>query len=171
MNLENIKVRLDLPYPEITEATNDPNTVAILKNLATSKMGELGGVLQYVYQSVVAGASNPEIADIFEEISIVEMMHLDMLMNAIMSFGGIPKYEDANGNPFNVSNINYSMKLKDMLQTNIKDEQIAIEAYNSAINKVKNESLKQLLGRIVKDEQLHLQIFKQILNTVTFMSV
>ena len=171
MNLENLEVRIKEPYPEIVNAEPNRETVCILKNLFTSRKSELTAVLQYAFQSVIADITNPEIAEILEEISIVEMMHLDMLMNAIMSFGGIPKYEDANGNPFNVSNINYSMKLKDMLQTNIKDEQMAIEAYNAAINKVKNESLKQLLGRIVKDEQLHLQIFKQILNTVTFMSV
>lgn len=171
MNFEDIKVKSDLPYPEIVGATNDYNTVAILKNLATSKMGELNGVLQYVYQSVVADESNKDIASIFEEIAIVEMMHLDLLMHAIMDFGGVPKYEDANGNPYNVSNINYSMKLKDMLQTNIKDEQMAIEAYNQAIGRVKNESLKSLLERIVVDEQLHLEAFKKILNNVTFMSI
>ena len=115
MNFEDIKVKVDLPYPKIENATNDYNTVAILKNLATSKQGELNGVLQYIYQSVVADSVNSEIASIFEEISIVEMMHLSMLMHAISDFGGVSKYEDSNGNGYNVSNINYSLKLKDML--------------------------------------------------------
>ena len=139
--------------------------------MATSKNGELGGVLQYIYQSVVSNRVNADIASIFEEIGIIEMMHLEMLMNAIVDFGGIPKLEDAMGNPFNVSNMNYSLKLKDMLQANIKDEQMAIEAYSRAIERVKNNSLKDLLERIKQDEEKHLQIFKQILNNVTFMSV
>lgn len=171
MQFENVEVKLDLPYPEIIDAVSDYNTVAILKNLATSVKGELNGVLQYIYQSVVANKYNNEIAEIFEEIGIVEMMHLDMLMNAIVEFGGIPKYEDSNGNPFNMSNINYSLKLKDMLQTNIKDEQMALEAYTKAIAKVQNKSLKELLERIVLDEKHHLEIFKNILNNVTFMSI
>ena len=53
-------------------------------------------------------------ASIFEEIGIVEMMHLDMLMHAISDFGGVPRYEDANGNFFNFANLNYTMKLKEM---------------------------------------------------------
>lgn len=171
MNFEEMQVKIDKPYPEIINATDDREAVAILKNLATSKTGELCGILQYIYQSVVSNEVNEEIASIFEEIGIVEMMHLEMLMNAITSFGGIPKYEDAMGNPFNVSNINYSLKLKDMLQANIKDEQQAIEDYTRAANRVKNESLKSLLERIKLDEQHHLQIFKKILNNVTFMSI
>ena len=171
MNFEDLEVRVNQPYPEIVGAVEDMQTVGVLKNLATSKMGELNGVLQYIYQSVIADKTNKEIASIFEEIGIVEMMHLDMLMHTITDFGGIPKYEDANGNPFNFSNINYSVKLKDMLQNNIKDEMIAIEAYTNARNKVKNQSLKDLLDRIILDEQKHLEVFKQLLNTVTFMSV
>lgn len=171
MNFEEVVVKLDMPYPEIINATMDRETVAILKNLATSKTGELGGILQYIYQSVVSNRVNQDIASIFEEIGIVEMMHLEMLMNAIVSFGGVPKYEDAMGNAFNVSNINYSLKLKDMLQTNIKDEQLAIEDYTKAISRVKNSSLKELLERIKLDEEHHLQIFRKMLDNVTFMSV
>ena len=87
-----IDVKINKPYPEIAGAKENMHTVAVLKNLATSKTGELGGILQYIYQSVIADKSNPEIAGIFEEIGIVEMMHLDMLMHAIVAFGGIPKY-------------------------------------------------------------------------------
>ena len=171
MNFEDVEIKIDKPYPEIINATDDREIVAILKNLATSKTGEIGGVLQYIYQSVVSNRVNEDIASIFEEIGIIEMMHLDLLMNAIVDFGGVPKYEDVMGNPFNASNINYSLKLKDMLQGNIKDEQMAIENYSRAINRVKNASLKNLLERIKLDEERHLQIFKQILNNVTFLSV
>ena len=171
MNFEDVEVKVNLPYPEIVDATNDYSTVVILKNLATSTKGELNGVLQYIYQSTIAAATNEEIASIFEEIGIVEMMHLDMLMHAISDFGGNPKYEDANGNAFNLSNINYSIKLKDMLQANIKSEQFAIEAYSQAIEKVKNQSLKDLFERIIKDEKRHMDIFKKILNNVTFLSI
>ena len=171
MNFEDIVVKLDKPYPEIVNTTEDRETVSILKNLATSKSGELNGVLQYIYQSVVSNKINKEISSIFEEIAIVEMIHLNLLMNAIVSFGGVPRYEDGLGNQFNTTNINYSFKLKDMLQNNIKDEQIGVSDYSRAAERVKNESLKSLLNRIKMDEELHLQIFKNILNNVTFMSV
>ena len=94
-----------------------------------------------------------------------------MLMHAITQFGGNPKYEDAQGNYFNAGTLNYSMKLRDMLDNNIRAESVAIENYKMAINKVKNQSLKDLFNRIIEDEQRHLEVFKRIRDNVEFMSV
>lgn len=171
MNFGEIEVKINKPYPEIENAKEDFQTVAILKNLATSRYGELNGVLQYIYQSVIADQVDEDIASVFEEIGVVEMMHLDMLMHAIVDFGGNPKYEDAQGTPYNVSNVNYSTKLKDMLEGNIKGEQMAIQNYTQAISKVKNESLRRLLERILEDEERHLEIFKSVRNNVKFLSI
>ena len=129
MDLDSIKVRVDKPYPKIVGATNEPMTVSILKNLASARTSELSAVLQYIYQSVVADKTMSDIADILEEIGIVEMTHLDMLMHAITDFGGIPKYEDSNGYQFNTNYINYNTKLKDMLNNNIVAEQKAIAEF------------------------------------------
>ena len=166
MKFENIEVKINEPYPEIVGAT-----VALLKNLANGKVGEMAASSQYIFQSVVADVANEEIAEIFEEIGIVEMMHLDMLMHAISKFGGIPKYEDAVGNYFNTSGLNYTVKLKDMLMHNMNAEQRAIKLYEETIRRVNNSSLIKLLERIIKDEKRHVEIFKQILNTVEFMSI
>ena len=171
MNFDEIEVKINKPYPEIENAQDDIYTVSVLKNLATSKHGELGGVLQYIYQSVVADKVIKEIGAIFEEIGIVEMMHLDMLMHAITDFGGNPKYEDGQNAPFNVSGINYSIRLKEMLENNINEEEFAIRAYTQAIQKVNNPSLKKLLERILEDEERHLEIFKNLNNNVKFLSV
>ena len=98
-------------------------------------------------------------------------VHLDMLMHAITAFGGVPRYEDAQGNYFNTANLNYSIKLKEMLENNIKAESITIENYKIAIGKVKNQSLKDLFFRIIEDEERHIEIFKRIKDNVEFMSV
>lgn len=170
MDFEDIIVSVNKPFPQIVGATNNKTTVGILKNLATSKTGELAGILQYIYQSVIADKTNADIAKIFEEISIVEMTHLDVLMHTISSFGGVPKFEDAQGNTFNTSQINYSQKLIEMLDGNIADETLAIEEYTKAINMVDNQSLKELLLRIMEDEKLHLDVFKYIRDHVMFFS-
>ena len=171
MNFDDIEVKVDKPYPQIVDAVEDGVTVSVLKNLASSRVGEVAGIFQYIYQSVIADKTNEDIAEIFEEIGVVEMVHLDMLMHAITLFGGVPKYEDAQGNFFNTANLNYSMKLKEMLENNIRAESIAIENYEMAINKVKNQSLKDLFYRIIEDEQRHLDIFKRIRDNVHFMSI
>lgn len=171
MNFDDVQVRLNKPYPEIKNAEEDAKTVAILKNLANGRIGELAGASQYIYQSVIADKTNEEIAKIFEEIGVVEMMHLDMLMHAITDFGGIPRYEDSQGNFFNTAMLNYSLKLKEMLENNIKAETMAIENYKTAIAKVPNVSLKQLFERLIEDEMRHLEIFKRIRDNVEFMSI
>ena len=171
MNLSEIEVKVNKPYPEIKNAEEDIVTVNILKNLANSRVGELAGVMQYIYQSVIADKTNEEIAGIFEEIGVVEMMHLDMLMHAISDFGGVPRYEDSQGNFFNTANLNYSMKLREMLDNNIRAENVAIENYTRAVERVSNQSLKDLLNRFIEDEMCHLEIFKKIRDNVQFMSV
>lgn len=171
MNFENILVKINKPYPQIENAKDDPQTVAILKNLANTRAGELRAVLQYVYQSVVADSVEEEIASIFEEIGIVEMMHLDMLMHAITEFGGTPEYNDSQRNAFNSNFVNYTTKLSEMLDNNIQGESLAIENYKQAIMRVDNESLKQLFARIIEDEEQHIKVFKKIRDSVRFLSI
>lgn len=171
MNFNDIDIKVNKPYPEIVDAYDDAETVGILKNLASSRVGEMSAVLQYVYQSVIADKTTEEIASILEEIGVVEMLHLDMLMHAITLFGGVPKYEDANNNFYNTAHLNYSMKLKDMLENNIRAENLAIDNYKLAMKRVKNESLKQLFERIIEDEQKHIEVFKMIRENVTFLSI
>ena len=171
MNLEDIKVRANEPYPEIVGATRDMMTVGIIKNLATSRVGELKAILQYTYQSVISDKTNEEIARILEEIAIVEMMHLDLLMHAETDFGGDPRYEDAQGNMFNTSLMNYTTKLREMLDYDIAGEYKAIEEYQQAIKRVKNESLKELFARIIEDEKMHIVALETIKNNVEFLSI
>ncbi len=171
MDLDNLELRKHDPYPEIVDANDDKHTVAILKNLATAREGELTAVLQYIYQSVESDKVMEDVGKILEEIAIVEMMHLDMLMHAITDFGGVAKYEDSYGNYFSTNCLNYTIKLKDMLENNIRAENIAIANYTEAIKHVSNNSLKKLFARIIEDEQCHIAIFKYLLNNVKFLSV
>lgn len=171
MNLEELEVKINTPYPELEDVVEDYKTVAVLKNLAMSRIGELTAVLQYVYQASITNSFMDDVAELFEEIGVVEMMHLDMLMHAIVEFGGVPIYEDSQSNIFNGKYVNYAMKLKDMLENNIQAEKMAIEDYKRAITLVKNESLKKLFERIIEDEKRHIEIFKYLLNNVKFLSV
>lgn len=166
-----IKVRADLPYPEIKDANKDMKTVAVLRELLAGRDGELAAVLQYIYQSRIANLSEVEIANIFEEIAIVEMQHTEKLMDAILAFGGNPQYSNSYGQYFSAGYINYSQKLKEMLEANIKGEQDAIKDYSKAVQSVQNSSLKDLFNRIILDEQIHLKIFEKLLNNVKFLMI
>lgn len=170
MDLTNFLVRDKLNYPEIVGAENSPKTVAILKKLMSSSDGELRATLQYFYQSSISKDVEKEISKILEEISIVEMSHVELLSRAIVDFGGDPRYDNAQGQYFNAQNINYSSRLKELLEANIVGENMAIENYQKAIDLVSNESLKGLFRRIIEDEKLHLKIFIYIRDNVKYMS-
>ena len=91
MDLENYQVKLNESYPEIENAVPDSATVSVLRNLAFSKTGELGAVLEYIYQSNIADKTDNDLGKLFEEIAITEMIHLNLLMHAICAFGGVPR--------------------------------------------------------------------------------
>ena len=99
------------------------------------------------------------------------MIHMDLLMHAVTDFGGVPKYEDSQGNYFSTNCINYTTKLKEMLDHNIRAENMAINNYREAIKRVKNESLKNLFSRIIEDEEQHIKAFQQIRDNVRFLSI
>lgn len=171
MDLKNFIVKLKEPYPEIVDATPSLKTVNIIKNLMSSQESELTAVLQYFYQSSISKDIEKEISDVLEEISIVEMMHLELLSHAIVDFGGEPRYENSIGYSFSANAVNYSTNLKKILDINIAGEEKAIESYKKAIDMVDNESLKSLFRRIIEDEKLHIKIFNYLMNNVKFMSI
>lgn len=171
MNFDNLLVKVNEDYPKIVDEKQDYATVSILKNLANGKLGEVASSMQYMFQSVVSENFNEDISKFFEEVAIVEMKHQELLMEAIIKFGGIPKYDDNMNNNFNTSSVNYSLKLNEMLDCDIKSENFAIEQYDLASSKVTNESLKNLLLRIKEDEILHLKGLVDIKNNVTFFSL
>jgi len=171
MDLKNFLVKSKEPFPEIKDAFNSPRTVSVIKSLMSGKESELTAVLQYFYQSSISKEMEKEISNILEEISIVEMMHLEKLSHAIVSFGGEPRYENGLGQPYNVGAVNYSTNLKKILDINIEGEERAIDNYNRAIGMVENKSLKELFERIIEDEKLHIKIFNYLRDSVRFMSI
>ena len=66
MELKELKVRSNAPYPTITDATNNAKTVRVIKNLMSGYDSELKAVLQYFYQSSLSYKIQPEISKIFE---------------------------------------------------------------------------------------------------------
>ncbi len=153
-------------YPQIVDAECNEYYVRLLYNLRSSCESEMTAILQYLYQHDILKKSNKEIAYILEEISLVEMHHMELLGEAIVAFGGKPCYIDADGKPFNTCCVAYYTNLKDILRKNIQDEQNAVEAYRNTAKLVDNESLKNLLLTIAEDECVHIKIFKTLLEDI-----
>jgi len=152
------------PYPEV-KGPHDPATVALLKDDYAGANGELTGILQYIFQQGRV-EDNEAFSNALLQIAIVEMMHLDMLGDAIVALGGNPSFDDGKFY-WDASKVNYATGLKDMLAANIASEETAIASYERHAALTKNESVKALLERIVKDEQLHLRFFSEMAASVS----
>lgn len=160
--MEMPKVKNQLPYPQIEDATNDPQAVEVLKKLYCSRKSETTAVLQYMYQHFIAGSNAKEIAKIFADIGVVEMHHMDLLAEAIVMFGGDPVYCDF-GAYWSGRWVNYCKNLEQILRINLQDEIDAMYNYKTAAQIVSNKSLQKLFARIALDEELHADILRNLL--------
>jgi bacterioferritin len=151
------------PYPEVTGAP-DPMTVAMLKDSYAGAHGELTSITTYIYQNG-RSVSNDAFANAVLQIAICEMMHLDMLGDAITALGGNASFDDGHYY-WNASYTNYGSTMKEMLSADIAAERTAIANYKKQISLTHNHSVKELLARIIKDEELHLKFFSETLDAL-----
>ncbi|MEG1805179.1 MAG: ferritin-like domain-containing protein [Clostridia bacterium] len=160
--------KVNTPYPELKGKENNSFYVSLLKNLYAGKNSELTAILQYIYQAHYFEPINAETADAILKISLVEMEHLELLANAIIFFGGDPKYVSSKDMFFSAKAVDYSKEYTEMLIADMEGEKAAIQAYGDTASIVKNDSLKRLLLRIRYEEELHYAIFERLLTNAIF---
>ncbi len=163
-NSENIRVKLDSPYPDIVDAQPNIRDIRMLKYLAYGKDSELTAILTYLYQSYIV--NDKELSDVLTEISESEMIHYDLLSEAVVEFGGDPTLTDGRGNVWTGRNITTLTNPTEILISNIKNEKGAIENYKRAIKETDNKSLIDLYNRIIEDEKIHIQVFEKFLEKI-----
>ena len=161
-----LNFRLSSAYPEITGAADDPMVVRILKRLTAGRCGEFTAVNTYLYQYLILRRNYPEIAQALREISLVEMMHYEMLSEAVVDFGGDPNLTDGQGNVWTGRNINRERDVRRLLLDDIRSEENGIRRLENAASRVNNVSLSELLLRIIEDEKNHVIVLNRLLATL-----
>lgn len=132
---------------ELVELLND----AIAREIQVS--------IQYMWQHILwKGIKGFAVKDEFKEISISEMKHAEEIAERFASLGGIPTTQPA---PIRIGE-----SLKEMLENDIKDEEIAIELYKKIIEKAEKEgdiTTAHLFTEILSEEEEHYYTFKGLL--------
>lgn len=164
-----MKVKLDIPYPEVKVEEENLYYADLLSQDYAGVVSETTAGMLYSYQHFNTFNSNEEFSKVIEEISIVEMMHLEMLGKTIKLLGKEPVYktcESSRGNcvMWSASNVKYDTDIKDMLKTNIRGEMQAVKNYEHHIKIIEDKYIKELLERIILDEKRHIEIFETLLN-------
>lgn len=162
-----MKVKLDIPYPEVKVEEKNPYYADLLSQDYAGRTSETTATLLYSYQHFSAFDSNEEFSKIIKEIAIVEMKHLGMLGETIKLLGREPIYKTCEASRgdcvmWSASNIDYSTRLKEMLEVDIREETNAIRIYESHKRLIKDKYIKNMLDRIILDEKRHLEIFKSL---------
>lgn len=151
-----------LPYPEIDIKEKNLYYAKLIKKCYCGIYSELTLVNQYNYQKLLIESY---LKEIFIEISKVEKEHFDILGEIIIAFGANPSFaiEKRNKNLYwNSKYINTDTTLKNILISNINNEQELIKEYRKITNIIENESIVSILNRIILDEELHIKIFNKI---------
>lgn len=151
-------------YPSLKSLSPDPYSARIISSAYASSAGELNAVLQYIYHSFNFGcAGDGERAQLLKSIAIAEMMHLDLLGEALINLGAQPVYSfcpPAHYNFYSTKFVAYSRSLRNMIEDDIMGEKYAIYNYERMLPRLKNDVLRTLICRILEDEQLHLERLK-----------
>lgn len=163
-----MKVKLDIPYPEIKVEEKNPYYADLLSQDYAGEVSETTASFLYSYQHFDTFSSNEEFSNIIEEISIVEMKHLEMLGKTIKLLGKSPVFktcESSRGDcvMWSSSNVIYDNDMRDMLKTDIRSEKMAIKNYEHHRELIDDKYIKEMLSRIILDEKRHLEIFETLL--------
>ena len=110
-------------------------------------------ILQYLFQSYMT--TNTEAKKELEDQAINEMQHLGWLAEKIVDISGSPQIEH--------TEIDQSTKSADMLQADIKIEQVVAAEYDRAAKETEDPDLKELLLRIRDHEIYHIEVFTDLL--------
>jgi rubrerythrin len=90
---ENKLPKVDEPYPPIRVERPNPRYARILQEDFAGTVSEMTAITQYLYHHFDMEPVLREVAELLEEISIVEMTHFEMLGELIKMLGGDPVYQ------------------------------------------------------------------------------
>lgn len=167
MDISNIKYKYSEKLPEVGIIEPNPRDAYILQGDYSGTNSETTAILTYTYQSYIVRPFDEDIAEVLENIAIVEMTHHKVLGDLIVSLGGDPIYA-YQGRFWTGKNVCYNKNLKEMLVQNIASEEDAICGYLASIDKICSKTAIGLLEAIIEDEKLHIKAFKEILEYITF---
>lgn len=156
---------VNLPYPSISQITEDRRSAEIIAPAYAGRHGELNAILQYVYHHYFfADDGIDETADILIAISVAEMKHLEILGETLLKLGTDPVYTvrppykcDFYSGGF----VSYSKTARKMLLDDISGEMLAVREYEAMLNVLTNEDVAAVIARIKLDEELHIKVLRE----------
>lgn len=152
------------PYPEIKVAEPNPYYLQLIMDDYAGAVSELTAINQYLFHAFVTEEDREFFEKFFENISITEMLHLEMLSQIIRQLGGMPIYRGGlslRGSWWSGNLVYYGRNLCDRLRHDLEAEHQAIHTYEENIRIIQDENIQAVLARIILDEKVHVKLFEE----------
>lgn len=159
----NRRCALSEPYPEPRVTAPNLYYARLLLEDYTGAISELTAINQYLYHHFTF-EHHPDLAELLECISIIEMKHLELLAETIQLLGVAPEFRVLTNNLpvfWSASHIYYGITINDKLDADIASEIQAIDIYRHHQRLIDDPFINQLLERIIMDEEYHLKLFRE----------
>ena len=134
----------------------------LLDLLNRSIAREIQVSIQYMWQHVLwKGVKGFAVKDELKRIAITEMKHAEDIAERLSHLGGMPTTKP---DPIFIGE-----SLKEMIEQDKKDEEVAINLYKQVIEQAKkedDETTHKLFRRILSDEEEHHDIFTSLLEEI-----
>lgn len=149
------------PYPEVKVERPNLEYALILHDDFAGKVSETTAIMQYLHHHWDMEDVLEDTAELLEDISMVEMHHMDILAELITRLGGTPVYHDSNRRMWKAEYVEYlpGMPCRQII-SDIEGEKAAIEAYRHHITIIDDRYIKAILERIILDEEFHIRLLK-----------
>lgn len=160
-----MEYKANKPYPEVKVERSNLDYAKLLLEDYAGEVSEDTAVHLYLYQHLVSDDIWAYYAKVIENISIVEMHHLEILGKLIKLLGLDPAYvsfKDQRLVAWTSKYVNYTTNLNEMLDVDIASETKAIQKYKEHVQMIDDKYIKQILMRIIEDEKIHLNIFNNL---------
>ncbi len=157
------------PYPPLcVERPNSGYAAEMLSNIGACS-SEMSTISLYIYNNTVLAEQNPEYAQIFQKMSMVEMRHLHTFARLAHMLGADPRLWTCSGKRpcyWSPACNRYPLKLSALIKNACQGEQETVLKYRCQAEHIRDAYVVDLLNRIILDEQLHVQIFQEMLKDI-----
>ncbi|MCC0694770.1 ferritin-like domain-containing protein [Clostridioides sp. ES-S-0048-02] len=154
----------DEPYPEIKVLGPNKYYAELLMDDYSGVASEFTSVTQYLYHDFDLDENYRELSEMWINISITEMLHMEILAKTIRLLGGNPIYRGSTsscGAYWNGGFVFYGDSICSRLKSDLNLEYVAIENYYKDISIIEDPYIKAILNRIILDEKVHVGLFKK----------
>lgn len=158
---------LPVPYPEVRVQRPNRFYAELLLDDYAGQVSEMTAINQYFHHHIIFEERYPDLAELEECISIIEMWHLEMLGETIRLLGVDPQFRTLTNNRqvyWCADNVYYGNALCDRLAADVAAEKQAIAKYREHQRLIRDPHIVEMLERIIMDEEHHLKLFTEAMN-------